>query len=237
MVTKTPTKYFNANRDKICKFCNLGFSSEKTLSAHMCPKKRRMAEKDTTTSRIAFQSFLTFHEMVMHSQRKHTFDEFISSSYYAGFIKLARFIVSLKPISSDAYVSYLFKNGIKINKWCDMDIYFKFVADYLPNENPTTAVERSLGELDEWAENNRQAIQDYFELVSTVEAVYSIRRGKISPWLLYLSPKAGLLLERFAPEQAEEIMPFINPTKWAEVFEKKQYDVEFFKPIIEESGL
>ena len=50
MTTATMTKQLKTSLENnlTCKWCNKTFMSERTLSAHMCVKKRRWADKDLT---------------------------------------------------------------------------------------------------------------------------------------------------------------------------------------------
>jgi len=173
----------------------------------------------------------------MKSNKKHSFEEFIGSKHYIGFLKLGRFAANNKLLSSEAYTVFLFKNGVKMHRWCDADVYSKFVEEYLTVETAEKAVERSVLELESWSQKTNAPIADYFEQVTTIEAVYAIGRGLISPWLLYLSSGGGVLLGRLLPEQIDEIMPYINPKVWENIFNRKTHDVEFFRTLLGEYGL
>ena len=78
-----------ANENK-CKWCNKSFQSERTLSVHMCPRKRRWADKEMTHVRLGFRVFQMFYDLNTSSVKAKTMEEFIKSQYYEGFTKFGR---------------------------------------------------------------------------------------------------------------------------------------------------
>ncbi len=73
-----------------CKWCEKSFRTERTLSAHMCPRKRRWADKDMTHVRLAHRTFQIFYEINTNSTKSKTQEDFIRSEYYEGFTKFGR---------------------------------------------------------------------------------------------------------------------------------------------------
>ncbi len=232
-----PVSYFNTSREHICKFCEVGFSTEKTLSAHMCVKKRRYSEKGTAVSMLAFRSFQRFFELAMKGTKARTFEDFASNNAYTAFIKFARYLVALKPIAADLFVDYLITNGIKLKDWTDENIYTVFLAGYLLREPPVKAFERAIVAMDEWGTRTGNPFYDVFERATTIEITAMIRNGSISPWILYLTSKSELVFGRLSNEQGEYISEIINSEKWAEVFNRKLDDVMYIKDLLLESNL
>ncbi len=77
----------------------------------------------------------------------------------------------------------------------------------------------------------------FFSAVSTNEAAYIIKTGKISPWILYLSTTGENLMNHFSDDHAKMIAPLIDPGFWMRKFKKASDDVDYIKSLLEQVGL
>ena len=90
----------------------------------------------------------------------------------------------------------------------------------------------------EWAsENEPAAWNHYFNYISLNKAVWDIKDGKISPWLLLNCSSGKNMLSKFNDEQLEMIYHVIMPEHWAMRFRKLSKDVELAKQVAKESNL
>lgn len=224
-------------RDNLCKFCNKAFSSEKTLSVHMCPKKKRWTEKDNLAPRLAFRVFQRFYELTTSSKKAKTVEEFIDSRYYIDFVKFGRYLVELDPINADDFVTFVISNGVKLKQWRATYVYDTYLEDLMNKEPVTKAIERTIVTMDGWTKNNNCKLHDFFKLVNENEATYMIRNGRISPWVLYLAESADDLFSRMNTEQGKIIQEVMNPSKWKAKFLVKPDDVKFVKMLLKDAGL
>lgn len=224
-------------RDNICQFCNKGFSSEKTLSSHMCVKKRRYTDKDTPGARLGFRIFQRFYKMTTNSKEPKTETDFINSQYYMSFVKFARYLIDLNPIESEKFVEFVIKNGIRLSDWEKEYVYSLFLQEYIKKEPVERAAERTILEMSRWAEKNNTELCMFFKEISAVEATYLIRSGRISPWVIYLSSTAGELLDKLNSEQGKMIDGIIEPTFWNKEFTKRKDDAKFIMQVCEVAKL
>ena len=88
-----------------------------------------------------------------------------------------------------------------------------------------------------WAETNNSIWNHYFNYVSTNRAMFDIKDGKISPWILLNSSKGKELLNQFRDDQLAAISNIIDPQVWVKKFKKQIKDLELVKNIIKESNL
>ncbi len=227
----------SASRDKICKFCNKGFSNDNTLSAHMCVKKRRYADQNAPGSLLGFRIFQMFHELTSNSKDPKSVIDFINSKFYLGFVKFARYVISINPFAADDFIRYVIMNGIGLSDWPKDSTYQDFLVQYIKKEPPERAVERTIAELSLWAEENGKTIQDFFNEVSTIEAVFLIKTGRISPWVIYLSTNGDGLLNRMSTEQISMVSGIIDPNKWNLIMHNKIDDSKFIKQVLQDSGI
>ena len=203
----------------------------------MCPKKRRMAEKDNLSSRLGFRVFQRFYEMTTAGQQPKTFEQFINSKYYTDFVKFGRHLGHRDAIDTERFIDFVIKNGVKLRDWRKDFVYESFLQELMNKEPAERALERTLLTMSTWATENNTTFNKFFDDVSTNEATHIIRSGRISPWVLYLSESAGSLLSRMSTEQGDMISEIINPSIWQARFHKKQDDVQFVIEVLEAAGL
>lgn len=212
--------------DTTCKWCEKEFRNERTLSAHMCPKKRRWADREMTHVRLGYRVFQMFYELNTVASKSKSMEDFIRSQYYEGFVKFGRSCVRNEYLEPEKFAEWLIKNGKKLADWSKDALYDEFLLEYVKKETGLRALERSILYLAEWAEDNSTDWQEYFKIVSTARAVHDIRSAKISPWLIYLSETGRDLLIRFSDEQIKMINHIIDAKFWTKVFVKNPEEVE-----------
>lgn len=219
--------------DSTCKWCEKVFRNERTLSAHLCPKKRRWADREMTHVRLGYRVFQMFYELNTAAAKPKSMEDFIRSQYYEGFVKFGRSCVRNEYLEPEKFAEWLIKTGKKLSDWCKDSLYNEYLLDYVKKETGMRALERSILYLAEWAKINDSRWQDYFIVVPTPRAVYDIRAAKISPWLIYLSDTGGQLLTRFNDEQIKIIEDIIDAKFWMKVFAKNVEEVEAVKSACE----
>lgn len=233
MVMTTKLLQTSLESDTVCKWCEKEFRNERTLSAHMCPKKRRWADREMTHVRLGFRVFQMFYELSTTASKPKSMEDFIRSQYYEAFVKFGRSCVRNEYLEPEKFAEWLIKNGKKLADWSKDSLYDEFLLDYVKKETGIRALERSVLYLAEWSKDNDVEWQDYFKIVSTPRAVHDIRAAKISPWLLYLSDTGRELLTRFNDEQIKMINHIIDAKFWFKVFAKNTEEVEEVKSACE----
>jgi hypothetical protein len=89
----------------------------------------------------------------------------------------------------------------------------------------------------EWAEENNSQWNHYFKYVSVNRAVYNIKDGKISPWIVLNSNSGRELLSKFNDEQLSIVFQVLDPEYWARRFKIYPADIELVKSVVEEGKL
>ena len=234
----TPTVTLKkSSRDNICQFCDKGYSSEKTLSSHMCIRKRRYTDKDSPGCKLGFRIFQRFYELTTNSKTPKTEMEFIKSKYYLDFVKFARYLIDLEPLACNLFVDFVLKNGVKMKDWEKSFVYESFLQEYTKKEPVEKALERTIIEMSAWADKTGNNYYDFFRQVNPVEATYMLRSARISPWVLYLSQSSRELLGKLNKEQGELIASVIDPNFWNKEFSSRLDDALFVKSVLEEAGI
>jgi hypothetical protein len=221
----------------ICEYCKSKFTREKTLMVHMCEQKRRYIMKEEKHVMIGYHAFNNFFQFVQKNNLIKTYDEFARSPYYNAFVKFGSFVNNTNPLYPDKFIDWTVKSGVKLDHWCRDELYEKYVLDLIHNESVETALERSIKNMTEWALKHNSSWDHYFKYVSTSRAVYDIKDGKISPWLLLNCESGKKLLSELLDDQLNSISTIIDPQVWKKKFKQQKTDLEFVKQVVKESTL
>jgi len=227
----------NSEKPYKCEYCGNGYMREKTLAAHMCEKKRRALQKDEKRVRYGFYAFQRFYKLSAGTKKEKTYEDFCASPYYNAFVKFGSFLNNVKPLYPEKYIDYVVTSGVKLDHWAKDELYEKYALEFILKEDVTTALERSVQTMMEWADENNAVWNSYFRYVSLNRAVWHIKDGKISPWLLLNCASGKEMLSKFNDEQLEMVYHVIKPEHWALRFKRSPSDIQLVKEIAKESKL
>ena len=234
MVSKTS----NSDKPYVCEYCSTGYTREKTLAVHMCEKKRRALQKNEKRVQLGYYAFNQFYKLSAGAKKEKTYEEFCASPYYNAFVKFGSFVSNVRPLYPEKYVDYVVTSGVKLDHWCREEMYEKYAVELIKKEGVETALERSVMTMMEWADENPPAPWNhYFQRVSINRAVWHIKDGKISPWLILNCKSGKEMLGKFNNEQLELVYHVINPEHWAVRFKRQLSDVQLVKDVAKESNL
>lgn len=221
----------------VCVHCQSKFTKEKTLMVHMCEQKRRHLAQNEKHVVMGFYTFNKFYELAQKSAQSKTYLEFSKSPYYNAFVKFGSFVSNISPLYPNNFIEWIVKSGVKIDHWCRDELYEKYVLDLIKTEAVETALERSIKHMTLWAENNNSLWNHYFIYVSTSRAMFDIKDGKVSPWLILNSNSGKKLLDQLDDTQLSAISNIIDPIFWSKKFKSSKQDIELVKQVIKEAGL
>ena len=227
----------NSDKPYVCEYCGSGYVREKTLAAHMCEKKRRALQKDEKRVRFGFYAFQRFYKLSAGARKEKTYEDFCNSPYYNAFVKFGSFVNNVRPLYPERYIDHVVTSGVKLDHWCRDEMYEKYALDLILKEDVATALERSVKNMMEWAEDKSSPWNHYFRYVSLNRAVWDIKDGKISPWLILNCNDGKEMLNKFNDEQLSLVYHVINPEHWALRFRRHPTDVQLVKDVVKESNL
>jgi len=229
----------NLTMDKpyVCQFCGGKYMQEKTLAIHICEQKRRYLAKDDKAAVIGYQTFNRFFQLTQKLGQNKTYDEFAHSPYYNAFVKFGSFVSNINPLYPEKFIEYVVRSGVKLDHWCREELYEKYVLELIHTEAVETALERSIAHMETWATNNNSVWNHYFSYVSSNRAVYDIKDGKVSPWLILNSASGKAMLAGFRDDQLAAISNIIAPQVWVKKFKNQQFDLELVKQVVKEAKL
>lgn len=219
-----------------CKWCGKSFRTERTLSAHVCTKKRRWSDRDMSHVRLGLRAFQMFYETATHNSKPKSQDDFIDSRYYTDFVKFGRACTLNQWLDPERYTQYLIQNSVKLSEWGKDKHYNEYIKQYVKRESGLRALERTIISMAEWAADSECDWQDYFVKATTNRCVYDIRAAKISPWAIYLSNTGEHLLKNLNDEQVKLVNEFIDPVFWKKLFDQNKQEVQAVRSACEEAG-
>ena len=222
----------------VCEYCNTGYSKEKTLIVHICEQKRRHLQQKEKRVQLGFYAFNQFYKLSAGAKKEKTYTDFCKSQYYNAFVKFGSFISNVKPLYPEKYIDYVVTSRVKLDHWCREEMYEKYAIELIRKEGVETALERSVMTMMEWADENTPAPWNhYFQHIGLNTAVWNIKDGKISPWLLLNCKSGKEMLGKFNDEQLNMIYHVLDPEHWAMRFKRNPNDIELVREIVREANL
>lgn len=221
----------------VCEHCGTKFTKEKTLIVHMCEQKRRYLAKEEKHVILGYTVYNRFYRLTQKQKHDKTYLEFAKSPYYNAFVKFGSFMHNVNPLYPDQYIDFVVISGVKLDHWCREELYEKFVLHLIKTESVEIALERSIDTMSKWAAENNSVWNHCFTYISTSRAMFLIKDGKISPWLLLNCISGKNLLNKFNDEQLEAVAAMIDPPFWKKKFRDKKFDMELIAQVVKESNI
>lgn len=223
-----------------CRYCTKSFSKESTLTSHVCEKKRRAQQERETGVQLGLQAYLMFYSTTQVGTKNKTYQDFAESPYYTAFVRFGRYCVDLRCINFAVFTRWLLQNNKKLDYWCSDKLYEEWMLEYLKRESVQDALERGLKEMHDYTNDNpelKNGFSDYFRYGNTNRILHHIATGRVSPWVIYNCSSGVDFLGSLSEDQAQLIMPCIDPAFWNGYFQELRSDVEWARNLLKTAGL
>ena len=220
-----------------CNHCGKSFMQEKTLVAHMCERKRRSLQRDEKRVQAGYMAFNRWWQLAQGATKQKTYDEFCDTAYYNAFVKFGSFVNNVNPIYPEKFVDYVIKSGVKLDHWCKDELYDQYLFEMLKVEPVESAVQRTLQTMMEWGDEHGANFGHYFLYASLNKAVYDIRNGNLSPWVILNTLSGKEMIQKMNDEQLDIIAPAFDVPFWVRKFREVPADVALVKEICREVGI
>jgi hypothetical protein len=224
----------------VCKFCDKAFVKETTLASHLCEKKRRHQQEKETGVQWGLQAYVMFYNSTQMSAKAKGYEDFCESSYYLAFVKFGRYCVDVRCVNFLSYMQWLLKNNKKLDNWASDRLYEEWLVEYMRKESVQDALERSLKEMQEYAEIHpelKNGFVDYFRYGNVNRIIHHVSTGRISPWSIFNCASGVEFLGSLTQDQVAMIVDWINPDHWNSRFRDSAADVAWARQILETAGL
>jgi hypothetical protein len=223
-----------------CQYCGKDFRRLSTLSAHLCEPKRRAQQENDVGVQIGYRSWLRFLDTNVQSAKRRSYQDFSSSPYYSAFVKFGQYAVGVRAINVESYLDWLLKNNKKLDHWTKDSYYEEWLLSYLRRETVQDALERSLRQMQDYAEERpdlKNGYVDYFRYGNPNRIIHHVMTGHMSPWVLYNSGSGVDFLSGLSGEQLSLIFSWIDSDHWSAIFHDKYDDAQWARDILKAAGL
>ena len=224
-------------KDHECNYCGRSFTSERTLSVHMCEQKRRHMMQNEKWVQLGYRAFQRFYEKATATKQPKTFEEFAKSQYYTAFTKFGKFSYDLQVLNLVDFVDFLIDFGVKLDDWTKNEAYVLWIKQYVRKESYDVALERSIKFMEKWSRNTNEHWTDFFRLANTNELAYWIQTGRISPWVIFSCNSGKERLGTFEGDHLRIVLDMISPRFWTERLDKNPDDVKVLTEVLAKAGL
>jgi hypothetical protein len=216
-----------------CEYCNKSFKLERTIVAHLCPKKKRFLQKDDQHVRLGLKYFNKWYQISMGSNGHKDYATFMKSQYYAAFVRFGLYVMEARVISPDRYLEWLIKAQKPVDVWCKDSVYNQYLSEESKRETAERALERFVIHADTWATRTGSHWTEYWELVQPHTMVNDIKMGKISPWIFLGYDPARKQLEELPTEMLTEVANTIDMTFWQRKIDVNKPTVSWITSILD----
>lgn len=199
-----------------CAFCQKTYDRKSWYDKHVCNKKKRFEELHNMSSIRAFRLYSHWRKRLGYLRKHKTISqkEFISSSFYETFVKLANYTVENWVISSFRYLDFIIDHRIAESKWMSEDTLHSYREHYNKNEDAMAQTKQTITNIRTWCNKNSTDLQHFFSVVTAGQYAMMILDNKISPWVLYGYDKAEVLLNNLNEDRRCFIEEFLNADYW-----------------------
>ncbi len=220
-----------------CQYCNRIFSSEKRVTTHLCEQRRRFQQKDAPFARLGLEAFLSIQQMFFSKHNKNTEEDFRKSDFYLACVRWGHFVIDINAMNPKQYLSWLLKRNVPIDNWDRDEIYDCWLQDYVFNEEPWDAFERTIKKMVMWSEETNKPYKDYFREAVTARIITDVRKGWISGWAVFNCESGREWLSNLGQGDLELVWLWLDPSRWKIKLEKLHTEATDITIICNKEGL
>jgi hypothetical protein len=202
----------------------------------MCEAKRRLEMQNDPSVALGFMGFQKFYSLNGVKKEK-SYTEFAKSPYFKAFHRWAMYCRNSKVVDPMVYLDWLLKEQVKIDKWNTDRVYDTYLKNFLYNEFADSALTRTWQTFSQWADEMTSIPRHYLMHASTNRIVSDITRGRLTPWILYVSSHGQEILNKLNQEQLALIIDYINPDRWLKKIDKNPVELETVKQWLTEKDI
>lgn len=155
-----------------CHCCGKQFKTETGFKKHFCEYQKRFVEIESNGWYDKWLKMKTIYKIKVNKDKNKEYYSIIHSSYYNQMINFLKWANETDIIDYISYLEYLKKKRYSMKMWNKPSIYKEFVKEYIKNEIPALAIERSKKYL--------KSINETLETITPNRLYFSLLNGSIS---------------------------------------------------------
>jgi hypothetical protein len=181
---------------------------------HHCRERDRLDQLRSPVGQAAYAAYGEW----MRLQRRSVppAETFMTSRQYNHFIKFAEWADKTAIPNVSSFIKLMVDSGTQPVLWCRSNTYELYLQHYDSTFPPEQQFVESLEQLKLMAIDHGCEVSELFQQLGAIELAKLVRRRKLSPWVLVVSPKflkwaAGLAqYERDIMNEAVNFMAYAN---------------------------
>jgi len=218
-----------------CAFCDKRFAAEGNFMKHHCEEKRRLEQLKSPLGQAALGYYRDWMKLKKFSQP--SAEAFMESRYYRPFITFAQLVIDANISRPDRYAELMVEGDISPTLWCRGQCYAMYLEWTDKLTDPLDQVQESINYLLDLCEKEGVELPKIFEHLGAQRVLSLVRQRRLTPWLLFCSPKFGKFLKLLDQSQLKVFDGVVSSSYWGNRFQTEKATINNIKMIVAEVGL
>lgn len=214
-----------------CPYCDKKYKLQKWVDQHTCKEKERSEEIKTFHGQRAFEYYRMWNSA--NHRKTHALEHFITSSYYTSFINLSKFVKRVAMPAPETYIKLMVERNMQPNMWVN-DHSYKYYMEYIDRRmSPKDQAAISIKTIERVCAMMEVETDKFFDEVDAGAFIQFVIQRRLSPWIMYNSPKCRAFMQNEMSDTQRAIVTNICPPHdWKRTFNKRPKDVKYMKDVI-----
>lgn len=191
-----------------CEFCLRDFQTENGFMRHFCAERERLEELKSPRGQAAYSFYSEW--MRLNKRSIPPADRFMSSRQYNYFIKFVDWSVKTAIPNPNQFIKLMVETGTDPVLWCRDNTYSMYLQWYDNMYPPADQFLETYDRLVNHAREHAVPINEVYQAIGALELSRLIRRRKLSPWLLVVSPNFLQWIQALPGDDRDMVSEAIN---------------------------
>jgi hypothetical protein len=170
-----------------CTHCLRDYQTETGFMKHHCPERERLEELKTPRGQSAYAMYSEW--MRQHKRSVPAAETFMISKQYNYFMKFVDWSEKTAIPNPNQFIKLMVETGTQPVLWCRSATYALYLQWYDNTYPPEQQFVETLDRLHSMAIDRRVPVSELYRDIGPYELAKLVRRRKLSPWLLVVSPQ------------------------------------------------
>jgi hypothetical protein len=153
---------------------------------HHCPERERLEELQSPRGQAAYNLYAEW--MRLHKRSVPAAETFLHSKQYNYFIKFVDWSEKTAIPNPNQFIRVMVETGTQPVLWCRNQTYSLYLQWYDGAYPPEQQFIETLDRMHSMSHDYRVPINELYAAIGAFELAKLVRRRKLSPWLLVVSP-------------------------------------------------
>lgn len=191
-----------------CAFCLRDFQTEPGLMNHHCKERERLELLKSPTGQAAYGYYSEW--MRLHKRSVPPQEKFLDSRQFNHFVKFVDWAEKTAIPNPHQFIKLMVDSNTLPVMWCRDTTFMLYLQWYDNAYPPEQQFIETFDYLKRIAAEEKILLCEVFEHFTAFEMASLIRRRKLSPWLLVLSPKFLKWLQTLPPHELDVVNEAVN---------------------------